>query len=98
MAHLKNICWRTITDFDICWHHWGDEYIAYHSGSGETHLLDPILAEILKSLLDQPANISELAGRVASSLELVQDDEMIGYVEQAALDFQRLGLIERVHC
>jgi PqqD family protein of HPr-rel-A system len=87
--------WRVPTGFSLHWQSWDDEFVVYHSGSGDTHLLDVVAAEALQSLQKKPANLSELARKVSASLEIKLDDKLSAYLERLLSDFHRLGLVER---
>ncbi len=88
--------WTAVSGFDLHWCSWGDESIVYNDGSGDTHLLSPVDAEALKSLQQAPANIPELAERIASALNIEADDEFFFYLETLLTQLEKLGLIERI--
>lgn len=37
--------------------HWGDEFVAYHALSGDTHLLDAPTGQLLQALQHQPQTL-----------------------------------------
>ena len=98
MISAENIrsIWRVPSGFGLHWQSWEDEFVVYNSGSGDTHLFDPIAAKALQSLDKEPASLSELEGRLAASLEIDPDSKLSAYLERLLSDFHRLGLIERV--
>lgn len=87
--------WQLLSGFRLRWQSWGDEYVVYHSGSGDTHLLDPIAAEVLKNLECASANTSELLDRISISLDIKADGDLAAMLEQLLSEFYKLGLIER---
>ena len=93
--NVRSIC-RVPSGFGLYWQSWDDEFVVYNSGSGDTHLLDPVAAEALQILEREPANLTELAGNVSASLEIELDSELSGYLERVLSYFHRLGLIERI--
>jgi PqqD family protein of HPr-rel-A system len=85
--------WGIDERFPILWHHWGDSYAVYHTGSGQTHILDDLAAQLLKLLVSEPANLAELASRFAEAVSLEADDELYLYMENALQEFERLELV-----
>jgi PqqD family protein of HPr-rel-A system len=96
MTSTEPARWRVPMGFSLHWQSWDDEFVVYNSGSGDTHLLDSVAAEALQSLERESANLSELAGKVAASLEINLDDNLSAYLERLVSDFHRLGLVERI--
>lgn len=96
MISIPPAKWMAIPGFSLHWQSWDDEFVVYNSGSGDTHLLDPVAAEALQSLQKRPANLSELARNLAESLEIKPDDKLLTYLERLLSDFHRLGLVERI--
>ena len=88
--------WKVNSEFPLYWRSWGDEFVIYNSGSGDTHLLDPVAAEALQNLEQESADLSELVVRVATSLEIEPDTDFASYLEQLLSDLYKLGLIERI--
>jgi PqqD family protein of HPr-rel-A system len=88
--------WKVNSEFPLHWRSWDDEFVVYNSGSGDTHLLDPVAAEALQSLEQESADLSELVDRVSGSMEIEPDTEFSAYLEQLLSDLYKLGLIERV--
>lgn len=81
--------------YPLLWHNWGDEFVVYHTGSGNTHALDYLAANVLKLLQASPANMAELAETVSRHLDLEQDDDLYEYIERILREFERLGLVEQ---
>ena len=50
---------------NLVWVEWEEESALYNRGTGETHILNTFPAEILRSLLDDPADAQTLAQRLA---------------------------------
>ena len=88
--------WTVPPESHLHWQSWGDEFVVYNSGSGDTHLLDPVAAEALQSLERQPVDLSELGRSVAEALEINLDDKLSAYLERLVSDFHRLGLVEPI--
>lgn len=96
MTRAKTERWRAVRGFPLYWHHWDNEFVVYNSGSGDTHLLDVLAAEVLKILDRGPANLLELVQKVAASLEIEVDRDLSAYLETRLADFHKLGLIELI--
>jgi PqqD family protein of HPr-rel-A system len=89
--------WHVVGAFELLWRSWGDEVIVYHTGSGDTHLLSPAAAEVLRTLQRTPTNAKELTAQVAASLKTPPDEEFELHIEDVLATLNRLGIIERVH-
>jgi PqqD family protein of HPr-rel-A system len=76
---------------DFLWERWETGYSLYDCGTGETHLLNELPAEILRLLFAEPRSEEAVAAVLAEACEVVDDDqwrERIGAVigNLAALD------------
>lgn len=89
--------WQARAGHELLWRSWGDEYVVYHCGSGDTHLLDAAAARLLRRLLEAPeaASSLELSGLVAETL-LMSSEESLEYTSELLEELQRLMLVERV--
>lgn len=96
MTSTKVARWKVNSGFPLQWQVWDDEFVVYNTGSGDTHMLDTLAAEVLQSLEKKTADLSELAGRVAASIEIEPDSKFSDYLEQLLSDLHKLGLIQRV--
>lgn len=96
MTSNKSAKWKVNPEFPLQWQVWDDEFVVYNTGSGDTHLLDTLAAEVLQSLEREPADLSELIDRVVASLKIEPDSKFSDYLEQLLYDFHKLGLIQRV--
>jgi PqqD family protein of HPr-rel-A system len=66
--------------------------VVFDEGSGDTHLLDPLAAEVLKALEEHPADVPALLTR----LGFAQDTEIEGHVRATLERFRDIGLVEAV--
>ncbi len=79
------------------WRKWDEtETILFHTASGDTHVLSPPAAVVLKELEHASLPFEEIVKRVTISLGDVHDDSLADQVEQLLDDFDQLGLIEPV--
>lgn len=95
MSNLP-IRWRVAANYVIRCHRWEDGYSAFHSGSGDTHLLDHYTGEVLSSLLRQPLSLDELAQSIAGKTAAELDNDSAESLENALASLQRVYLIEPV--
>ena len=77
------------------WRYWHDEAVVYNDTSGDTHLLDPLSAEVL-SLLDQtdrPIRCEDIARQIATAINMDKqsaDPEFLGRIEGVNHNVYRL--------
>lgn len=76
------------------WRRWGDEFVLFDVGSGQTHQLPPITAAALMMLEAAPGDLAELSARVASELGIAQDVQLANAMSAALDSLQLVGLIE----
>ena len=88
--------WRVAPGDDLRWFDGAEEAVLFHSGSGETHLLDGDAAEILQSLEARPGNAADLVARLVPAALAPERAALCGRIEQCLREFRRLGLIEPV--
>lgn len=88
--------WQVCGPAELAWVEWGDEIAVYHHGNGDTHLLNPLAAELLKSLETSPCTTDFLVSHLSELLspELQQPpEEAVGHVLR---ELNRLNIIEQV--
>ena len=66
----------------------------FDEGSGDTHLLDPLAAELLKVFQESPGEVPALARRLAARLDLELDADLTGRVRELVNRFVAVGLVE----
>ena len=86
--------WRLAEGCRLHWKVWDDEFAIFDEGSGDTHLLDPLAAEVLKVLEESPGEISGLARRIVARLDLAPDSDLTERVRELVERFVALGLVE----
>jgi len=97
MPQLPETAWRVSVGYAISCHAWEDGYTAFHSGSGDTHLLDHLTGEVLSCLLRQPLSLDELAQTITGKTFAELDDGSAQALDNALASLQRVYLIEPVH-
>jgi PqqD family protein of HPr-rel-A system len=88
---------RFAADKELVWRSWGnDEYIVYHTHSGDTHQFNSVAAEVIRALQQQPATTDQLAAHIASILQLPPGEELAFHIEEILANLAGKGLVERV--
>jgi len=90
--------WKVAGDARLLFQSWENEsaVICYDTRSGDTHLLNPVAAEAL-ACLQQPSfvQLDALVDRVAASLDIDVDDELVRFIEDTLSDFSQRGVLAR---
>ena len=93
---VSPVLWRAVPDVKLHWTQWGDEYVVYNTGSGDTHVLDPVSALLVQQITESSGSTAELCRRVAILLTLEATGEFQESLEQTLRRLDALGLIESV--
>jgi PqqD family protein of HPr-rel-A system len=88
--------WRIAAPAQLSWRSWEGEIVLYNDRSGNTHHLEAVAAEAFEALLAAPADQTELAGRVAASLEIPVDGELLDVIGSIVKRLRTFDLIEPV--
>ena len=96
VLNRAQVGWFSDPAFPLSVRHWDDDYVVYHPGSGDTHLLDASRYLLLTQLAREPAPAAVIADRLAAQLELPDDAEFPEKIETLLSDLYGLGLIEKV--
>ena len=85
--------WRIVPGYELLWFEGDDGHVVYHSGSGDTHLIDDAAADLLRLLQSGPQVPEALAARLAEDdrLVIVETSE---YTARLLHELARLGLVE----
>jgi PqqD family protein of HPr-rel-A system len=75
------------------WREFDDEFLVYNSASGQTHHLNLLAGEVLRSLEDEAARMHELVRRLADQFEIAEDSPSLQAIDQLIHEFDALGLI-----
>lgn len=82
---------------ELHWRSWDDDVVVFNECSGDTHLLNLAGAEILRFLIERPANLGDLIDLLARRLDVEADEHLSAYIKSALVDFARLGLIKSLN-
>ena len=77
----------------LVWRIWDDEFLIYNTASGQTHHLNLLAGEALRSLEDEAARMHELVRRLADQFEIAEDSPSLQAIDQLIHEFDALGLI-----
>ena len=89
--------WRTAAGYQVFCNAWPDGYSAFHSGRGDTHLLDHHTGEALSCLLRQPMSFDELALALTGNTSPEPDSENARALDNALNSLRQVYLIEQDH-
>ena len=84
-------CWSTES---LLWRQWIDETVVYNLAAGNTHVIGPVAAKILRRLEQRPSTASQLAENIASEFDVEPDQEVVEHVERLVSNLEELGLVK----
>lgn len=87
--------WLLSSRFPLHIRHWDDDYLVFHPGSGDTHLLDATRYLLLRLLGLTPCCGEDVARRLATELQLDADPDFVSEIKSMLSDLYGLGLIEK---
>ena len=95
MAHASSVQDRwTVPDANaLVWRIWDDEFVVYNTASGQTHHLNLLAGEALRSLAASPANGRELVRRLADQFAIAEDSPPLQMTDRLIHELDELGLI-----
>lgn len=74
---------------------WDAEYVIFHAGSGDTHLINHGAQFILQCLRIGMAETNQLVDQLAQHSGCEADDDLRTLTRETLLDLERLGVIEQ---
>jgi PqqD family protein of HPr-rel-A system len=77
----------------LAWRVWDDEFLVYNTASGQTHHLNLLAGEALRSLETEAADVCELIRRLANQFEIARDSPPLQVMDRLIHDLAELGLI-----
>src|SRR5208282_5157717 len=75
------------------WRVFDDEFLVYNPASGQTHHLNLLAGEALRSLETEAAHTQELIRRLADQFEIAEDSPSLQMIDRLVREFDELGLI-----
>jgi PqqD family protein of HPr-rel-A system len=86
--------WRLTAPDELRWVQWEDEWLLYDGGSGDTHLLQPLAAEVLQALQHAPTTVAALVEGFVRDGDEELHGRLSGYIDSLITTLARLGVIE----
>jgi PqqD family protein of HPr-rel-A system len=87
--------WQPAPAEQLLVHEWDGECVVFDLRSGDTHLLDARPAAVFRALQSGLQDADQVARAVVPTSGSATHDECRASVEQALVEFERLGLAER---
>lgn len=88
--------WQVSGPAGLAWVDWDEEVAVYHRGSGDTHLLDPLAAELLRALEQQPRSDADLVSLLSELVSPQPESPPQAVVETILGELRRLNIIEPI--
>jgi PqqD family protein of HPr-rel-A system len=88
--------WRIVPNATIYWQTWDDDCIVFNSVSGQTHLLDPVPALLLRQVDEGCSDRELLLNGTARLLDIELSTETRAWLDQALKQLDDAGLIEPI--
>jgi PqqD family protein of HPr-rel-A system len=89
--------WRVIKGETLKWRCWGGAYVVFNPLSGHTHFLDIVTGQILTLLIVGSRPVSVIRSSVSRFLEVPDNDELAGTVDDILMRLEDAGLVERLN-
>jgi PqqD family protein of HPr-rel-A system len=77
----------------LAWRIWDDEFFVYNGASGQTHHLNLLAGEALRSLEAEAADVGELVSRLANQFEISEGSSPLQMIDRLIHELDELGLI-----
>ena len=92
---IRATLWRANSPNQFHWAEWrdGEESVFFHQGSGETLLLNPLGAFLLKTICNNPVSLETLAQQAAGYFDLPLDEDLTRAINTSLFTFERKGLV-----
>lgn len=88
--------WRTCANRPLPVRYWDGDYVVYNPLSGNTHVLDVLVGEVLKTIIAGSTGERALRAHMASFLEVPDDERVRENLDAILSALDGLGLIEAV--
>jgi PqqD family protein of HPr-rel-A system len=85
--------WTVPKGNGLAWWVWDDEFLVYNAASGQTHYLNLLAGEALRSLEAEPAQTHELVRRLANQFGIAEDSPPLQMIDRLIHELDELGLI-----
>jgi PqqD family protein of HPr-rel-A system len=85
--------WTVPKRNELVWRVWDDEFLVYNTASGQTHHLNFLAGEALRSLEAEAADVGELISRLANQFEIAEGSSSLQMIDRLIHELDELGLI-----
>lgn len=92
-ASSKQDRWAVPDANALVWRIWDDEFLVYNTASGQTHHLNLLAGEALRSLAAAAASGRELVSRLADQFAIAEDSSPLQMTDRLIRELDELGLI-----
>ena len=89
----EGVRWAVPEGNGLAWRVWDDEFLVYNAASGQTHYLNLLAGEALRSLEAEPAQTHELVRRLANQFGIAEDSPPLQMIDRLIHELDELGLI-----
>lgn len=96
MQPSSDVIWQSASGPAIPARWWDGDCVVYNRLSGDTHVLDVVTGEVLRSVLSGPLPAADVRRRLAAFLEVPDDAQIADTVGKILNHLDELGLIEPV--
>ena len=86
--------WTIVPNVTLHWKIWEDNFLVFNSASGQTHLLDPLPALILRQIDEGSTDSEDLFCRIAKILDVNLSAELRSTFDETLRRLDDLGLIQ----
>ena len=88
--------WSIVSGATLHWKVWDDDCVVFNAATGQTHVLDPFLALLVRQIDAGRGRTSEIFPEVTTTLGLDLTDEVRNQLEQMLRQLEDFGLVESV--
>ena len=88
--------WSIITPDALYWKMWDDECVVFNATTGQTHVLEPVLALLIRQIEAGSTESEELVSQTAKLLGLELTDDVRDKLNLMLQKLAQYGLIESV--
>lgn len=90
-----NARWQARSPDALLWEEWESDSTVYDRHTGETHLLGPLPAELIRLLGNSPKSLQELSRQMADLCEVECSQEWVERMDHMLADLAVLSLVEK---
>ena len=88
--------WSVVTPEALHWKMWDDDCVVFNATSGQTHVLDPVLALLIRQIDTGCNNTDELLNQTTRLLGVELTEEIRESLRQMLHQLEQFSLIESV--